>query len=148
MRKWRAGIPSLAQRLSISARVSCGPDTTQSDGALIDATAQQPLSQPHTRSTGARTDSSSAYVLDLFWRGAPASVGEARAAVFALIGSFAESATYVRQRRVPGGGDVAAAALQFEVGTGELGSDARFGPHGHVVVINLAGDIGAPAGGG
>jgi hypothetical protein len=28
--------------------------------------------------------------------------------------------------------------LQFEVGTGEL-ADARFDPHGHVVVINVAG---------
>src|SRR5689334_19679640 len=40
-----------------------------------------------------------AYVLDLEWHGANRSVGEARAAVFSLIGSFAESATYVRQRR-------------------------------------------------
>jgi hypothetical protein len=29
--------------------------------------------------------------------------------------------------------------LQFEVGTGELAPDARFDPHGHVVLINLAG---------
>jgi hypothetical protein len=28
--------------------------------------------------------------------------------------------------------------LQFEVGTGELAPDARFAPHGHVVVINVA----------
>jgi catechol 2,3-dioxygenase-like lactoylglutathione lyase family enzyme len=37
--------------------------------------------------------------------------------------------------------------LQFEVGTGELGSDARFAPHGHVVVINLVGDIGGSGAG-
>ena len=97
---------------------------------------------PRLALTDARTDDSAAYVLDLSWRGAPASVGEARAAVFALIGSFAESATYVRQRRVPGDGHGMATRLQFEVGTGELGSDARFAPHGHVVVINLAGEIG------
>jgi len=29
--------------------------------------------------------------------------------------------------------------LQFEVGTGELGPDARFVPHGHVVLINVVG---------
>jgi hypothetical protein len=29
--------------------------------------------------------------------------------------------------------------LQFEVGTGELAPDARFAPHGHLVVINVAG---------
>ena len=92
--------------------------------------------------TDARTDDTGAYVVDLSWRGAVASVGEARAAVFALIGSFAESATYIRQRRVSGNGQGRPVRLQFEVGTGELGSDARFAPHGHVVVINLVGDIG------
>jgi hypothetical protein len=29
--------------------------------------------------------------------------------------------------------------LMFQVGTGEIASDARFEPHGHVVVINLTG---------
>src|SRR5438477_11518885 len=50
--------------------------------------------------TCAHTDNTGAYVLDFEWRGATRSVGGARAAVFSLIGSFAESATYVRQRRV------------------------------------------------
>src|SRR4051812_23175217 len=36
------------------------------------------------------TDDRHAYVLDLEWRGAPVGVGEARATVFSLIGSFAE----------------------------------------------------------
>ena len=88
--------------------------------------------------TDAHTDETNAYILDLEWCGASAGVGEARAAVFALIGSFAESATYVRQRRF--GTDAAGATmkLQFEVGTGEL-ADARFDAHGHVVLINVAG---------
>jgi hypothetical protein len=80
----------------------------------------------------AHADDSAAYVVDCEWRGAPGGVGRARAAVFALIGSFAESATYVRQRRV-------GERLRFEVGTGEIAPDARFAPHGHVVVINVAG---------
>jgi hypothetical protein len=84
----------------------------------------------------AHTDDLTAYVLDLEWRGASASVGEARAAVFSLIGSFAESATYVRQRRIPSDGVL---KLQFEVGTGELAPETRFEPHGHVVVLNVAG---------
>lgn len=87
----------------------------------------------------AYTDDVNAYILDLEWRGASASVGEARAAVFSLIGSFAESATYVRQRRVSTDGDDSAVKLLFEVGTGELAPDTRFDPHGHVVVINVAG---------
>ena len=84
------------------------------------------------------TDDTDAYVLDLNWRGAPRGVGEARAAVFSLIGSFAESATYVRQRRVSGHGDGSTPGLQFEVGTGELDPETSFAPHGHVVIINLA----------
>ena len=87
----------------------------------------------------AYSDDRHAYVLDLDWRGAPAGVGEARATVFSLIGSFAESSTYVRQRRVAPDADGSPQKLQFEVGTGELGPDARFEPHGHVVVINVAG---------
>ncbi len=87
---------------------------------------------------GARVDEAHAYVLELEWRGEPAGVGQARAAVFALIGSFAESATYVRQRRLTA--DVGSGAtLRFEVGTGELAPDARFTPHGHSVVIDVAG---------
>jgi hypothetical protein len=84
----------------------------------------------------AYTDDMDAYILDCEWHGAPGSVGAARAAVFSLIGSFAESATYVRQRRVAGNGG---GSLQFEVGTGELAPETRFVPHGHVVVINVAG---------
>jgi hypothetical protein len=65
----------------------------------------------------AHTDDANAYVLNLDWRGAPPGVGAARAAVFSLIGSFAESATYVHQRRIHSDGVV---ELRFEVGTGEL----------------------------
>jgi hypothetical protein len=89
--------------------------------------------------TGAYIDSTDAYVVDLEWHGESRRVGEARAAVFSLIGSFAESATYVRQRRVASNGDPAAMKLQFEVGTGELAPDTMFEPHGHVVLINLPG---------
>lgn len=89
--------------------------------------------------TGARTDDSSTYVLDLEWRSTTGGVGAVRAAVFSLIGSFAESGTYVRQRRVASGDGGPAPELRFEVGTGELAPDARFVPHGHVVLINVVG---------
>jgi hypothetical protein len=89
--------------------------------------------------TGADTDGTGAYVLDFVWHGATGSVGASRAAVFALIGSFAEGATYVRQRRVASDGGRSAMKLQFEVGTGELAPDTRFDPHGHFVLINVAG---------
>jgi hypothetical protein len=94
--------------------------------------------------TGANSDGAHAYVLDLEWRGASGGVGATRMAVFSLIGSFAESATYVRQRRVAGDGS--AITLQFEVGTGELAPEARFEPHGHVVLINVTGVLQASSG--
>ena len=84
-------------------------------------------------------DDRHSYVLDVEWQGPPACVGEARATVFSLIGSVAESATYVRQRRVADGVDGSEERLQFEVCTGALAFDASFEPHGHVVVINVAG---------
>ena len=89
--------------------------------------------------TDAFVDDRNAYVLDLQWCGASAGVGQARAAIFYLIGSFAESATYVRQRRVASDSSGSEMKLQFEVGTGELTPDARYDPHRHVVVINVAG---------
>ena len=88
--------------------------------------------------TATSTKDTDSYFLNFVWHGA-GSVGTAQAAAFSLIGSFAESATYVCQRRVASDGDGSASKLQFEVGTGKLASDARFEPHGHVVVINLAG---------
>jgi hypothetical protein len=96
---------------------------------------------PRLALTGAHADDTGAYVLDLEWHGTTPSVGGARAAVFSLIGSFAESATYVRQRRMPTDGDGSALMLQFEVGTGELAPEARFEPHGHVVLINVTGAL-------
>ncbi len=87
----------------------------------------------------ANADPTGAYVLDCDWHGEPGSVGQARAAVFSLIGSFAEGATSVRQRRIETGGEGPTMKLQFEVGTGEIAPDTRFAPHGHVVVINVAG---------
>ena len=72
--------------------------------------------------TGAYTEETNAYILDLEWRGTTRSVGGTRAAVFSLIGSFAESATYVRQRRIASNGDGTAMQLQFEVGTGRAWS--------------------------
>lgn len=62
-------------------------------------------------------------------------VGQVRAGVFALVGSFAEVATYVRQRRITAtksGGEM----LIFEVVTGIL-DDGRFAPHGHTVRITV-----------
>jgi hypothetical protein len=87
--------------------------------------------------TNAYADEASVYVLELEWHGDSAGVGQVRAAVFSLIGSFAEAATYVRQRPVERDGGGPAVGLRFEIGTGELAPDTRFIPHGHAVVINV-----------
>ena len=57
-------------------------------------------------------------------------MGEIRRSIYALVGSVAESASYVRQRRGAGG------KLTFEFVTGELGG--RFAPHGHTVRFVIA----------
>jgi hypothetical protein len=79
---------------------------------------------------GTHTTQRGVFVIDLDWRGGRWSRGAVRAAVFSLIGQFAESATYVRQR-------VNVRRLEFEIGTGEL-ADAAFAPHGHAVTITVA----------
>jgi hypothetical protein len=96
---------------------------------------------PRVALIDARADDREAYVVELEWLGERGGVGQARAAVFELIGQFAESATYVRQRRVSRNGDAVAAVLQFELGTGEVGADIAFAPHGHTVLINVLGVI-------
>lgn len=83
--------------------------------------------------TRAYSDDRGAFILDLNWLGGPAGPGEVRAAVYALIGQFAESATYVRQRRYAN--DAPVPKLRFEVGTGEL--DGAFASHGHTVLIDV-----------
>ena len=72
--------------------------------------------------------------LRLRWTEEERGVGQIRAAVFALVGSFAESATYVRQRRTPTADNDE--ALLFEVVTGSL-DDGAFAPHGHTVRISV-----------
>lgn len=76
---------------------------------------------------GAHAAADGTYEVDLAWRGERPNVGEIRRALYALAGSIAESASYVRQRRDGVNADVA-----FELVTGELG-DGRFAPHGHAL---------------
>ena len=59
--------------------------------------------------------------------------GRCAPAVFALVGSFAEVATYVRQRRIIAT-ENGSETLCFEIVTGML-DDGMFAPHGHTVRI-------------
>jgi hypothetical protein len=71
------------------------------------------------------------YVVSLDWSGTPR-LGHLRADVFALLGAFAESATYVHQR-------VEDAAVCYDIATGMLDADMPFRPHGHLVQFRITG---------
>jgi hypothetical protein len=81
---------------------------------------------------GARVSEDGSYDVELRWTGETDRIGEVRAAVFTLVGGFAEVYTYVRQRR---GAD----AVVFEVVTGILGEESSFSPHGHAVRLRVDG---------
>jgi hypothetical protein len=83
---------------------------------------------------GVEVDGAGAYVVDLTWQGRAGDLRGLRAAAYALIGQVAESATYVRQRRDEG-------LVTYEVATGMVGGDTHFAPHGHVLLLRIAGAI-------
>ena len=82
----------------------------------------------------ASVDGAGEYVLELSWQGRLGDLRGLRAAAFELLGSVAESATYVRQRR---DGD----RVVFEVATGMGGAESPFAPHGHVIVLDVRGAV-------
>lgn len=86
---------------------------------------------------GTRTSVDGTFELRLRCTQEEASMGEVRAVVFSLLGSFAEIATYVRQRRVDPA-DASGGALVFEIVTGFLPSDTAFVPHGHAVRVSVS----------
>jgi hypothetical protein len=79
---------------------------------------------------GTRTAEDGTFDVELRWLGETKGQGEVRAAVFALVGGFAELSTYVRQRT---DGD----SVVFEVVTGFLDGESRFDPHGHTLRLNV-----------
>jgi hypothetical protein len=68
------------------------------------------------------------FEIELQWTGESADPCHIRAAVFTLVGHFAEGSTYVHQILVEG-------TLEFHVTTGLVESDSRFTPHGHLIRI-------------
>ena len=83
---------------------------------------------------GAHSDDAGAFVLQLSWQGRAGDLGGLRAAAFELLGTVAETATFVRQRR-------GEERVVFEVATGIVGDDAHFAPHGHVIVLDVRGAL-------
>lgn len=78
----------------------------------------------------AETRGDGTFVVELTWLGDTAGAAAVRSAVYALAGSIAETASYVRQRRD-------GSRLVFELVTGEIGDDLRFAPHGHSVSFEV-----------
>jgi len=89
------------------------------------------------RFEGARSAADGALEVSVRWTGETPSVGEVRAAVFSLVGSFAELSTYVRQHRIEETEDGDRTFL-FEIVTGFVDRESRFAPHGHTVRVHVS----------
>jgi hypothetical protein len=70
---------------------------------------------------GASAGADGVYGVQIKWLG-DEGIGAIRAAIFTLVGSISEPATYVRQR-----------GRTFEVVTGFVEGDSTFAPHGHTL---------------
>ena len=81
----------------------------------------------------ARSSADGSFDVELRWTDETGRIGDVRAAIFALVGGFAELATYVRQRRSQ------ADAVVFEIVTGILEEPGGFAPHGHTVRLGVTG---------
>jgi hypothetical protein len=132
--------------LGDATRLRPGAEELLAAMALPDWVAEQPdvhLS-PHLRGwlehndvfelESARSDARGAFLIELSWQGRAGDLRGLRAAAFELLGTVAESATYVRQRRSEG-------RVVFEAATGMVGDDSHFAPHGHVVVLDIRGAV-------
>src|ERR1700680_2291640 len=78
------------------------------------------------------------YTVRVEWKGGPPRIGRLRADAFALIGSFAESDSHVRQRR---GDD----RVVYDITTATLDGDSPFRGHGHLVRLMVVGTAAAVA---
>ncbi len=92
----------------------------------------------------ARTSPDGTFEVELLWTGQRNRLGNVREAIFGLVGSMAESATYIRQRRTAPLSDVdrvePGSELLFEVVTGMIAKDTSFVSHGHTLHFRV-GDV-------
>jgi hypothetical protein len=85
----------------------------------------------------ARSRADGTFEVSLRWTGERPREADVRAAVFSLVGSFAELATYVRQRRSDET-EVGDRTFLFEIVTGILDGETQFAPHGHTVRVRVS----------
>ena len=86
----------------------------------------------------ARVSGDGSFEVELRWTGEVQRIGDARVAVFSLLGGFAEASTYVRQLSEPKGDG---RLLAFEIVTGFLERETSFTSHGHTVRVSVAGVV-------
>lgn len=84
----------------------------------------------------ARIADDGSYHVQLGWTGHASGVGAIRASIFGLLGSIAESSSYIRQRRTDPR-DGSTAMLTFDVVTGSV-DQMPFKPHGHTLRLTVA----------
>ena len=72
------------------------------------------------------------FVVTLEWTRAIANARNVTSAAYSLLGTFAESNTYVREEARDG-------AIDFEITTGLLDTDGPFKGHGHVLRFHVTG---------
>ncbi len=123
-----AGAVELVEAMRLANWVAEGPDV-HLQPHLERACRSLPL-----RFEEARLAADGTLEVNLYWTGESPGVGEVRAAVFSLVGSFAELSTYVRQRQIEETEDGDRTIL-FEIVTGFLDGETRFAPHGHTVRV-------------
>lgn len=73
-----------------------------------------------------------AYVVTVSWNRPNGALRDLRADAFALIGTIAESVTFVHQTRSP-------TAVEYRIVTGMLADDGPFASHGHVILLRVEG---------
>jgi hypothetical protein len=87
---------------------------------------------------GAEACDDGVFVVTLHWHTNAPRFDALRRAVFAVVGAFSESSTFVRQRLADG-------EIWFDVTTGMMSSQTRFAPHGHLVRLRVTGEAAAEA---
>ena len=93
------------------------------------------------RVVGSSVGDDASFDVELRWTGEPRRQADVRAAVYAVLGGFAELSTYVRQSRGAEDGMVV-----FEVVTGILDGESRWSPHGHTLRLTVSGILPRSAG--
>jgi uncharacterized protein YjbI with pentapeptide repeats len=76
--------------------------------------------------------SAAAYVVMVSWRHPGGNLHDLRADAFALLGTIAESVTFIHQTLTP-------TAVEYRIATGMLAEDGPFASHGHIILLRVGG---------